>query len=83
MLRGRDFEHVMSRAMDYGGTAMTAYNLGKAAYATGRFLLARQVAASITASSRSLMSPQQQGWQQQLPAGSRRPEGSTRRRGRT
>ena len=25
--------------MDYGGKAMTAYNLGKAAYATGRFLL--------------------------------------------
>ena len=29
----------MSRLMDYGGKAMTAYNLGKAAYATGRFLL--------------------------------------------
>ena len=29
----------MSRFMDYGGKAMTAYNLGKAAYATGRFLL--------------------------------------------
>jgi hypothetical protein len=39
MLRGRDFEHVMSRAMDYGGKAMTAYNLGKAAYSAGRFLL--------------------------------------------
>jgi hypothetical protein len=39
MLRGRDFEHTMSRLMDYGGKAMTAYNLGKAAYATGRFLL--------------------------------------------
>ena len=39
MFRGRDFEHVMNRAMDYGGKAMTAYNLGKAAYATGRFLL--------------------------------------------
>ena len=38
MLRGREFEHVMSRAMDYGGKAMTAYNLGKAAYSAGRFL---------------------------------------------
>ena len=39
MVRGREFEHVMSRAMDYGGKAMTAYNLGKAAYSAGRFLL--------------------------------------------
>ena len=39
MLRGREFEHVMSWAMDYGGKAMTAYNLGKAAYSAGRFLL--------------------------------------------
>ena len=39
MVRGREFEHVMSRAMDYGGKAMTAYNLGKAAYSAGRFLI--------------------------------------------
>ena len=31
MLRGRDFE--------YGGKAMTAYNIGKAAYTAGRFVL--------------------------------------------
>ena len=29
----------MSRAMGYGGKAMTAYNLGKAAYSAGRFLI--------------------------------------------
>ena len=39
MLRGRDLEHAMSKAVDYGGKAMTAYNIGKAAYAAGRFLL--------------------------------------------
>ena len=39
MLRGREIEHTMSKLMDYGGKAMNAYNLGKAAFATGRFLL--------------------------------------------
>ena len=39
MLHGRGLEHVMSKAVDYGGKAMTAYTIGKAAYAAGRFIL--------------------------------------------
>ena len=39
MLRGRDFEHALNKGREYGGKAMTAYNIGKAAYAAGRFIL--------------------------------------------
>ena len=39
MLRGRDFESVLNEALDYGGKATTAYQVGKAAYAAGRFIL--------------------------------------------
>ena len=39
MLRGRDFENALNKALDYGSTAATAYQIGKAAYAAGRFIL--------------------------------------------
>ena len=39
MLRGRDLENALNKALDYGGTAVTAYQVGKAAYAAGRFIL--------------------------------------------
>ena len=41
MLRGRDFENALNKALDYGGKAATAYQVGKgkAAYAAGRFIL--------------------------------------------
>ncbi len=39
MLRGRDFESALNRALDYGGKAATAYQVGKAAYTAGRFIL--------------------------------------------
>ena len=39
MLRGRDFQHALNKTIEYGGKAMTAYNIGKAAYAAGRFIL--------------------------------------------
>ena len=29
MLHGRDLEHALTKAMDYGGNAMTAYNGGR------------------------------------------------------
>ena len=38
-MRGRDFEHALNKALDYGGKAATAYQVGKAAYAAGRFIL--------------------------------------------
>ena len=37
MLRGRDFEYTLNKALDYGGKAAMAYQVGKAAYAAGRF----------------------------------------------
>ena len=37
MLRGRDFENALNKALDYGGKAATAYQVGIAAYAAGRF----------------------------------------------
>ena len=39
MLRGRDFENALNKALDCGGKAATAYQVGKAAYAAGRFIL--------------------------------------------
>ena len=39
MLRGRDFENSLNKALDYGGKAATAYQVGKAAYAAGRFIV--------------------------------------------
>ena len=39
MLHGRDFEPALSKALDYGGRAATAYQVGKAAYAAKRFIL--------------------------------------------
>ena len=39
MLRGRDFQHAVNKTIEYGGKAMTAYNIGKAAYTAGRFIL--------------------------------------------
>ena len=48
MLRGRDFESALNKALGYGGKAATAYQVGKAAtayqvgkaaYAAGRFIL--------------------------------------------
>ena len=39
MLRGRDFESALNRALDYSGKAATAYQVGKAAYTAGRFIL--------------------------------------------
>ena len=39
MLRGRDFQHALNKTIEYGGKAMTAYNIGKAAYTAGRFIL--------------------------------------------
>ena len=39
MLRGRDFDNALNKALDYGGKAAAAYQVGKAAYAAGRFLL--------------------------------------------
>ena len=39
MLRGRDFQHAVNKTIEYGGKAMTAYNVGKAAYTAGRFIL--------------------------------------------
>ena len=39
MLRGRDFDNALNKALDYGGKAATAYQVGKAAYAAGRFML--------------------------------------------
>ena len=39
MLRGRDFDNVLNAALDYGGKAATAYQVGKAAYAAGRIIL--------------------------------------------
>ena len=41
MLRGRDFENALNKALDYGGEAAAAYQVqvGKAAYAAGRFIL--------------------------------------------
>ena len=38
MLRGRDFENALNKALDYGGKAATAYQVGKA-YEAGRFIL--------------------------------------------
>ena len=39
MLRGRDFENALIKALDFCGKAATAYQVGKAAYAAGRFIL--------------------------------------------
>ena len=39
MLRGRDLEHALNKTIQYGGKAMTAYNISKAAYTAGRFIL--------------------------------------------
>jgi hypothetical protein len=39
MLRGRDFQGTLNKTIEYGGKAMTAYNIGKAAYTAGRFIL--------------------------------------------
>ena len=39
MLRGRDFDNALNKALGYGGKATTAYQVGKAAYAAGRFIL--------------------------------------------
>ena len=39
MLRGRDFDNALNKALDYGGKAATAYQVGKAAYAEGLFIL--------------------------------------------
>ena len=39
MLRGRDFESALNKALEYGGKAATAYQVGKAAYVAGRFIL--------------------------------------------
>ena len=39
MLRGRDFQHAVNKTIEHGGKAMTAYNIGKAAYTAGRFIL--------------------------------------------
>ena len=39
MLRGRGFEPALKEALRYGGKAATAYQVGKAAYAAGRFIL--------------------------------------------
>ena len=39
MLRGRDFENALNKALDYGGKAATANQAGKEAYAAGRFIL--------------------------------------------
>ena len=39
MLRGRDFESALNKALDYGDKAATAYQVGKAAYAAGRSIL--------------------------------------------
>ena len=39
MLRGRDFDNALNEALDYGGKAATAHQVGKAAYAAGRFIL--------------------------------------------
>ena len=39
MLRGRDFDNALNKALDYGGKAATAYQVGKAAYAAGRLIL--------------------------------------------
>ena len=39
MLRGRDFESALNKALDYCGEAATAYQVGKAAYAAGPFIL--------------------------------------------
>ena len=38
-MRGRDVENALNKALDYGGKAATAYQVGKAAYAAGRFIL--------------------------------------------
>ena len=39
MLCGRDFENALNKALDYGGKAATAYQVSKAAYAAGPFIL--------------------------------------------
>ena len=39
MLRGRGFQHALNKSIEYGGKAMTAYNIGKAAYTAARFIL--------------------------------------------
>ena len=39
MLRGRGFQHAVNKTIEYGGKATTAYNVGKAAYKAGRFIL--------------------------------------------
>ena len=39
MLRGRDFESALNKALGYGGKAATAYHVVKAAYAGRRFIL--------------------------------------------
>ena len=39
MLRGRDFESALNKALDYGGKAATTYPVGQAAYVPGRFIL--------------------------------------------
>ena len=39
MSGGRDFDNALNKALDYGGKAATAYQVGKAAYAAGRFIL--------------------------------------------
>ena len=39
MLRGSDADSVLNKALDYGSKAATAYQVGKAAYAAGRFIL--------------------------------------------
>ena len=39
MLRGCDFEIALNKALGYGGKAAPADQVGKAAYAAGRFIL--------------------------------------------
>ena len=39
MLCGQDFQHALNKSIEYGGKAMTAYNIGKAAYTAGRFIM--------------------------------------------
>ena len=39
MWRGRDFDNAVNKALDCGGKVATAYQVGKAAYAAGRFIL--------------------------------------------
>ena len=62
MLRGRDFEHTLNKALDYGGKAATAYQVGKAAYAAGRFILPfREECCTGSESARTTCSAQRKG----------------------